>query len=330
MKRRQEFIWTIRNAYEDLKKMRSPVAALLFVGFSAVLFWFYFALEPLLTQVNRWFVHHVLTGLPPKEGAFAEAASQAVLPSLLLIGLFTWLYFRYRGERTPKVYANRVAPEAHEGLIFLLGPYRLRVPSDVAQQLDVPVNVEALGALLERNDAGARANLRQQIFTTTWGTLWAAVQHHRDALEHCWFVSTEGEKGSSAQAEVAERLVQVAAMRPTPVQCHYKEYAVRDAHDVSEIVSVIEGIYTKALPALEIEEDLVIADITGGTAAMSAAMALVTVDRERKIEYLRQDKPLIVKTESFRPRTPEEIRNEPVLMMIETWRELVSRRAEEP
>jgi hypothetical protein len=242
--------------------------------------------------------------------------------------MFIWLYLRYQEGPEQKVYANRVTPEAHEGLICMLSPCRPRMSNEDAVRRRIPLDAKALQDVLDDDMPGSREDLRQTIFGTTWGTLWAAVQHHRECLEHCWLVSTEGDRGSRSEVEIAERIVQAAALRAEPVRCYYEECSVQDANDIETIVPIIDKIYREALPALNLEANQVIADLTGGTAAMSAAMAIATMDGERKIEYLRQDRPLLVRDEGFRALSPEEAkdRDKPVLVMLKTERRLVPRR----
>jgi hypothetical protein len=85
----------------------------------------------------------------------------------------------------------------------------------------------------------------------------------------------------------------------------------------------ITEIYREAALKYNLEPGQIIADFTGGTAAMSGGMILATVEEERQIEYVRQDKPLLV---DGRARTPEEIAQEQILITIRTTPTLVPHR----
>jgi hypothetical protein len=54
------------------------------------------------------------------------------------------------------------------------------------------------------------------------------------------------------------------------------------------MTGVVATIYREAQHDTAIGTDL-IADITGGTAAMTAGMVLATLNDDRHVEYLRQD-----------------------------------------
>ena len=330
MKPRREFFWILRSEFEGLRRKGSGRGIGLFALSTLALFWLFYALEPLLTFLNRGFVGFFYT--PPSEEAWTRlpgAALEPLLPLLILLGLFAWLWARYRGKQL-RTSAHLEAPTLHEGLVVLLSPYRISERrKQVVEAVKPPSDVQALHALLESEEEWARTDLRRQVFATTWGTLWAAVEHHQGKLRYCWLVGTEGEDGSQQQVETACRLVEAAALRP--VRC-YDGYAVENGVDVGAIVEVVDRLYRNAIPALDLEADNVIADFTGGTKGMTAGMILATLDRRRKIQYLRQDKPLLViysDKAQVRALTQEEIRAEKILATVETSRELVRAELEE-
>jgi hypothetical protein len=89
---------------------------------------------------------------------------------------------------------------------------------------------------------------------------------------------------------------------------------------ISRIVRRVSQIYKDAALIYNLEEAEIIADFTGGTSPMSGGMILATVDEGRKIEYLRQDRPLVV---NGKARSVGEISQEEILVTISTSHSLV-------
>ena len=327
--------------YEDLTKRHHWAAVLLSGLLALLLFWLFFALEPLFTFIDVE-VARGLFGSPPDGdwNAGRWAIGQALLPALLFIGTLLLFWWRYRHKRV-KTNPDLMMPEAHKGLIFMISKYYCREGKEKCGELKVPATAEALIEALNAepsppsivNAAGSGGgdgeakrepakkpnvyeSLRRCAFASTWGTLWAAAEHHRRALQHCWLVCTTGESGTEDLFEAAQRLVQAAAFRKVKCYC----VLIPDAYDVGEIVAVIDDVYRELPPGLNADD--VIADFTGGTAAMTAGMVLATLDRQRKIQYLRQDKALLRGDERW-PLAQEEIEESQILAMVRTWPELV-------
>jgi hypothetical protein len=112
------------------------------------------------------------------------------------------------------------------------------------------------------------------------------VEHHASILKHCWILCTKGQGGSAGQFDTARGILVLCAPN-----AEFRQVTVSDAHDVSCIVPIVEAIYHPG-ENYDIDPSRIIADFTGGTAAMSAGMILATLNEDRQVEYLRQDRPL--------------------------------------
>lgn len=127
----------------------------------------------------------------------------------------------------------------------------------------------------------AVVSLLEQLLKLPLYTPFVAMAHHFEQLDRTWVLRTTRAKQEAW--EIFEDLARVffPEQRPEPVD-------VQDPNDVSEVSARVNAIYEGAQRA-GISEDEVTADITGGTASMSAGIILACVRKKRRVEYLRQD-----------------------------------------
>lgn len=348
MKPVKEFFRTVKVGYMDLSENQHWRAVLIFAFLAVTLFWVFSSLQPVLLAINRAVAEGIAQA--PTEEAWERlpwVLLETPLALLVFAGLLVVIWGIYRDKRLATT-LSLDTPEPHKGLIFLLSPYFIR--SDSAAELDEALNarlpsdgghaegeagraaggredalpvlnsVDKLRAALEGEDEALKRSLHLQILASNWGPLWVAVQHHRTALQHCWLVCTEGERGSLDHFAVAQLLIQHAALTSRPVTC--ESVSIKNANDVVEVVPVVDRIYASLPPGIGVDD--VIADFTGGTAAMTGGMILATLDAKRKIQYLRQDRPLLEQHgHSLRYLTQDEIRADKVLVTVETEPKLV-------
>ena len=136
-----------------------------------------------------------------------------------------------------------------------------------------------------------------------------AAEHHAKTLEHCFVVSTAGDKGSELQFGTAQRLLK-AFSNP---EARFHQVVIPDANDLSRIVSEIARVYER-VGGFNLRIHDVIADFTGGTSVMSGGVILVAAEKGIEIEYVRQDRSLT--TKDGHPLTPREIFKHNVLVTI--------------
>lgn len=111
-----------------------------------------------------------------------------------------------------------------------------------------------------------------------------AIDYHRSALQHCWFVATAGERGS---LEAAHWLNAYCEQRNIAAQV----WQVQDPSDIAETFGLVQWIYTVAIPESALAPQDVIADITGATKPMSIGMWLACQGKYLvQLQYMtRQD-----------------------------------------
>lgn len=303
MTRRARFFEILSNIF-DFQRNRTGRSIALFVFSTATFGWFItntFSLIALLLKLAfRPWNFQVIER--PRETLAGATVDFAVSAGFFAIAFFM-MWRNYHRNTPVEPIISLKPPPPHKGLILMLSPYNprsssLKTVSDVRTSLDNPT-------------------LREDMLKSTWATLVVAAQHHAAALRHCWILCTTGDGGSSSQYDTAAKII--GALGGPKIQCHKEE--IDDPNDISKIVPRVSQIYKDATLRYNLEEAEVIADFTGGTSPMSGGMILATVDENRKIEYLRQDRPLVV---NGKARSVAEISQDEILVTISTSPSLVS------
>ncbi|MBD3339180.1 MAG: hypothetical protein GF353_08720 [Candidatus Lokiarchaeota archaeon] len=108
-----------------------------------------------------------------------------------------------------------------------------------------------------------------------------AIFHHLEKLEHLWILVTED--AGKTTLPVFKQILKTLF--------NWKDYEiipVADPDDINSVSRVVDTVYTRAEASFKLDEHDVTADITGGTAAMTAGVILACVRRMRRVQYLRQ------------------------------------------
>ncbi len=212
------------------------------------------------------------------------SAVVALLLSLAFLGVVALLfYFKYKSGMSKRMSALEPPPK-HAGLILMLSPYSMRHNEPTAA---ASTTFDALRNLIKAASHPTDAHYwHEALLQSNWGPLAIAVEHHTPSLKHCWLLCTEGEKGSWRQYETARDVLR-ACVPASDIAFH--QVAIDDANDLTHTLVAVEGIYRGRTLA----PGDIIADFTGGTAAMSAGMILATLDENQDVEYVRQDIPLV-------------------------------------
>ncbi len=211
-------------------------------------------LDFLTTTPRGWQGVLVLQGLGIIGNLIAGAIGLVVGASAWLLGfavasILVLLWGAYRVRRRPEplvLVSEDQRPKKHRGLIVLVGTGR---PGED------PFSQSA----------------------------WIAIEHHMpseqgDGLQVCWLVASAGETGSLPIAlKLKERCEALNIKAYTPT--------VDDPFSVQDTYEVVQRIYAQELEKVNLSEQDVIADITGGTSPMFAGMALACSDR-RPMQYM--------------------------------------------
>jgi hypothetical protein len=226
----------------------------------------------------------------------------ALLDVALSLVAFSGIYWLMKRHLRPSSTQSKKilfeTPAPHDGLIFLLSPYKPR---------------ESIFGAVDRiylDDEKAREHLLK----SNWGPLVVAVQHHAQSssLKHCWLICTKGATGSALQFDKAKELIKHFVSKK--VKCHIREIA--SMNDVGNVAQVVEEIYEKAPLGENLQPDQIIADFTGGTAAMSGGLIIATLLKDRHVQYFSQDPDKPIFKKDGRAFTPQEIAETNALITV--------------
>jgi hypothetical protein len=253
------------------------VKSVLLFGWSLAVFsWFVDSLLPLGQELSQWFwtwwnnapAHH-----------FSELAIKLIVPATFFLATIAGLAFNAWRNSRPHNYES-VVPELHKGLIVQLSAYSYRGPG-------VQSRYESMEQIREASLKGALD--LAEIFKSNWGQLAFAVRYHAPVLRYCWIVCTHGDKGSRQSYDAAEGLIKAIVKRASGRDVICFPVELEDENDIGKTAEAVSNIYRHLREvAPELKAADLIADFTGGTAAMSGGMILATLQEDREIEYLRR------------------------------------------
>lgn len=111
------------------------------------------------------------------------------------------------------------------------------------------------------------------------GSIFKAVNHHKEVLNHCWLMHT---KNSEINKDIIEYFFKMAlndTIKPEFVE-------ILDPNDPKHINELIEKIYNNL--SYDINPSDIISDITAGNKPMTAGMIISCLNGDYKIEYVEQ------------------------------------------
>lgn len=112
------------------------------------------------------------------------------------------------------------------------------------------------------------------------GQTFKALIHHRKTLRTCWLLHTKGsEKGKEVVVHFIDRFCPGVRSKPIFLTNH---------DDIKSVYNELKKIYTIGLELFNLDETEVIADVTGGTSAISCAITSASYLFGIDIEYIEQ------------------------------------------
>ncbi|MEA5537322.1 hypothetical protein [Crocosphaera sp. XPORK-15E] len=210
----------------------------------------------------------------------------------LAIALIWWqINLKFAQQRQEQLNAltgvEKKPPEAAPGLILLLSPYSSRNPL-----LKSP---EKLNHLLNKICQTFVKDLTEADFLAidlSNSNLWPqikAVDYHlsQGKLKEVWLISTptiNEIQGSDTTAKILETYLKFKY--GNQLQIHFQGFKgqtllVEDG-DYGKLYQIINYIFQQS----DYKDDVIIADITGGTKMMSVALAMACIPPKRKMQYM--------------------------------------------
>jgi len=232
---------------------------------------------PIIHDSILWFFNLQPETFKPREDFFKHFVK--LLFPLLIFGFTIFvLYFRRRKTLQPVSY-EVTNSTSHKCLIYMLSTYS-------------PKNEMSLDKLMSKIDDESLV-LDEVLSQTNWGNLAFTVAFHAPVLEKCFLLTTKETSGEHADNlyKKAKKLIEYIVKNRTnrSLVCVEKNIGENkeDSNDIGKVGNKIKQIYDN-LDRENYSLTDVVANITGGTSAMSGGMILATLAEDRKIEYVRQ------------------------------------------
>lgn len=254
------------------------IKSVLLFGWSLAVFsWFVDSLLPLGQELSQYVWNWLRSNASAHH--FSEPAMKLLLPALVFLLTIVGLAYNAWRNAKPHIYKS-VVPDPHKGLIVQLSAYSNRGPGGQSRY--------------ESSEQIWQASLKgdldlAEIFKSNWGQLAFVVRYHAPVLRYCWVICTQGERGSSQRYAAAEGLIKAVVKHESGRDVICIPVELGDENDIGQAAETVSHIYRhlrEAAPELKASD--IIADFTGGTAAMSGGMILATLQEDREIEYLRR------------------------------------------
>lgn len=235
----------------------------------------------LVTSVILALLVNVLSDLlGQKYGAFNAIVIVIIVLvlSLLTMPFYSWIEGRKRKHlRNTKIPSFEPIKEKYKGLIVSI--------SRINDKKGDLINL-----INEVKDTKGIEEIAELYGIRGVGQTFRAIVHHLGVLEFCWLLFTEQSKEAKDVVEYFIKQFASGTVKQIPVP-------IDDPYNIKSTYKVVNEIYVKGLEEVNLHETEVIADITGGTAPMSAAIILVCTTSDRSIEYVEQDTNALIKVE---------------------------------
>jgi len=186
--------------------------------------------------------------------------------------------------------------------------------------LSTPAKTAAAEITAAIDNAGGRPSieslgeLRAKLLESNWGPLAAAVEYHGEELKQVWLLCT---KEAAPHFENARRILQVVIGCSAPI----KQCDLDNPSSITAVEKNVEKIYSAAGPDLNLSDADIVADLTGGTSAVTAGLArAVGSNPHRRIEWLDQSKKLAWRGDDgvLHARTAVQVAEDKVLIEVRT------------
>jgi len=267
---------TGRASFLDALRREKLAFEAIFSPRSSVEFTVYCLFTILLSQLSE--------GLAQSVPLFLSLSMSSVL--LVLLFAFWWHRDRLRTRERSKKLAfqpGKVDPPPAKGLILLLSPYDPRDPNLTKEDKLKPLLDRVIETPTEQlNDTDfsainlAESNLRPQI---------EAIKYHmqKGSLRDVWLIASKSHgnvKGSEGAAAILEKYLKRTYGERLNVHCG-AELSVHP-YDYGQLWAVAEKIFRNS----GYKDDVLLADITGGTKMMSVALAMACIPPGRRMQYI--------------------------------------------
>ena len=198
------------------------------------------------------------------------------------MAILWWWIDRQRTSQITTV-IEKQPPTGVQGLILLLSPYsprdpKLKDPVKLQPLIDEIIKIPTENLKEDKfQDIGlSDSNLMPQI---------KAVEYHlrESKLRGIWLISSESYdsvQGSESAAKILEKYLKFLYGTQLDIHCG-AQYTVRD-YDYTKLCRLAENIFKTS----GYRDEVVVADVTGGTKMMSVALAMACIPPKRRMQYM--------------------------------------------
>ena len=119
-----------------------------------------------------------------------------------------------------------------------------------------------------------------------------SVMAHQAKLQHCWILTTSNSDGTRNQSLPFAPVMEACLKEKYGLTCqfHYgKEFTVPVDDDdaiTRKLRDIISEIFKTAKKEYHLNDEQIVADITGGLKSMSLGMILACLDKQRTLQYV--------------------------------------------
>ena len=267
---RSESIAALIDSYFSVKG-RSWLAILSVIFGVLSLSWLADSLLPIIQDVGTWVYNY--QNSKPFESKFGENFIRLIPVFLVFAVVSSLLYLNHR-KNLKAIEYRQIASEPHRGLIVSLSDYQ-----------DYSKNLPTVADLEKAIDESS-LDIEEFFNTSNWGQMAFTVAHHSTLLQRCWICTTPK---STDSYKIAEKLVNYVSQKMGGREVVCYEIKVADENDISLTALAVSNVYRnlETLKTGLLAND-VIANFTGGTAAMTGGIIMATLDAGRRIEYISQ------------------------------------------
>ena len=149
---------------------------------------------------------------------------------------------------------------------------------------DPEVEAEQIAKLVEDLEFFEADELSQKLRATRIGPILKAFERHRKDLKHCWLIAShDSDPYEAPLMRACEKYFPNVVIQPI--------IKVNDVYaKIDEVYYATHGIFNQCEKQTDgaVTPRTLIADLTGGTKIMSAAVAMACLDVDRKMQYIEQ------------------------------------------
>ena len=180
------------------------------------------------------------------------------------------------------------SPKSAKGLILLLSPYSPRNPLLSLDEVETKINYicETSPNQLTEDDFHAI-----NLFNSNLLTQIKAIEYHLDggSLKEVWLISTPSIKALNIKGSQTTAIIFDTYLKfkyGNQLEIHSQDFcdqklSVEDGN-YEKLYEIVDYIFKKS----DYKDEVIVADVTGGTKMMSVALAMACIPPKRKMQYM--------------------------------------------